>query len=70
MAENKAGRPADAGQGPKRRDMPLDSSHRTERDSLDELQNRRAHLNEEEEMARRNQRSHLLRMKNRLRARR
>jgi hypothetical protein len=70
MAENKAGRPADAGQGPKRRDVPLDSSHRSSRDSLDDLQNRRQQLSEEEEMARRNQRSHLMRMKNRLRARR
>jgi hypothetical protein len=70
MAENKAGRPADAGQGQKRRDVPLDSSHRSERDSLDELQSRRSHLSDEEEMARRNQRSHLLRLKNRLRARR
>jgi hypothetical protein len=70
MAENKASRPADEGHAPKRRDMPMDSSHRSERDSLGELEGRRQHLNAEEEMARRNQRAHLMRAKNRLRARR
>jgi hypothetical protein len=76
MAENQAGRqpsqPRESRE-PKesqRREVPLDSSHRAERDSLGELEGRRQHLNEEEEMARRNQRSHLMRMKNRLRARR
>lgn len=67
MAESKASR-QQSGQAPQRRDIPMDSSHRSERESLGELESRRQHLNEEEEMARRNQRSHLLRMKNRLRA--
>jgi len=76
MAENQAGRQLSQSKEPKeskesqRREIPLDSSHRAERDSLGELEGRRQHLTEEEEMARRNQRSHLMRMKNRLRARR
>jgi hypothetical protein len=57
-------------QEPSRRDIPLDSSGRAERESLGDLEGRRQHLSTEEEMARRNQRSHLMRQKNRLRARR
>jgi hypothetical protein len=73
MAENKASRPAKSKELKEKeshRDIPLDSSHRAERESLNELEGRRQHLNVEEEMARRNQRSHLMRMKNRMRARR
>lgn len=70
MAEAKAGRQQAPSQESKRRDVPMDSSSRPERESLGELEGRRQHLSEEEEMARRSQRAQLMRQKNRLRARR
>lgn len=68
MSESKAGRQQGPSQESQRRDVPLDSNHRAERESLGELEGRRQHLSEEEEMARRNQRAKLMRQKNRLRA--